>query len=186
MYDPWVTREMTVRDLMVHRSGLGLGAGDLMFVPRTSLTRKETVERLRYIEPATSFRSAYAYDNVLYVVLGQLIEEVTGKTWEEYMASEVLARGGMTDSTSTYEARYATANRAFPHARVSGAIRGDGPNSVLDERDELGRNAMPAGGLAMSANDLAQWLKIQLAPRRAARTAGGCSARTRRARCGPR
>ena len=93
MYDPWVTREMTIRDLMVHRSGLGLGAGDLMFVPRTSLTRRQTVERLRYIKPATSFRSAYAYDNVLYVVLGQLIEEVTGKTWEEYVASEVLRHG---------------------------------------------------------------------------------------------
>ncbi|KRA82651.1 serine hydrolase [Altererythrobacter sp. Root672] len=162
MYDPWVTREITIRDLMVHRSGLGLGAGDLMFVPRTYLSRKETVERLRYIKPATSFRSAYAYDNVLYVVLGQLIEEVTGKTWEEYMASEVLARGGMTDSTATYDARYATANRALPHGRVGDVIRGLGPNSVLDERNELGRNAMPAGGLAMSANDLAQWLKIQL------------------------
>jgi CubicO group peptidase (beta-lactamase class C family) len=92
MYDPWVTREMTIRDLMVHRSGLGLGAGDLMFVPRTTLTPQETVERLRYIKPATSFRSAYAYDNVLYVVLGQLIEEVTGKTWEEYMASDGARR----------------------------------------------------------------------------------------------
>jgi CubicO group peptidase (beta-lactamase class C family) len=162
MYDPWVTREMTVRDLLVHRSGLGLGAGDLLYVPRTSLTRKETVERLRHIEPATSFRSDYAYDNILYIVAGQLIEEVTGKTWEEYMAEDVLEPGGMTSSTSTYEARYATANRAFPHARIGGAIRGEGPNSVLDERDELGRNAMPAGGLAMSANDLAQWLKIQL------------------------
>src|SRR5690606_21546961 len=65
MYDPWVTREMTIRDLLVHRSGLGLGAGDLLFVPRTNRTRRETVERLQYIEPATSFRSAYAYDNVL-------------------------------------------------------------------------------------------------------------------------
>ena len=162
MYDPWVTSEITVRDLLVHRSGLGLGAGDLLYVPRSSLGRKETVERLRHIKPATSFRSAYAYDNILYIVAGQLIEEVTGKTWEEYMATEVLARGGMTDSTTTYEARYATRNRAFPHARVGGAIRGEGPNSVLDERDELGRSAMPAGGLAMSANDLAQWLKIQL------------------------
>jgi len=162
MYDPWVTNEMTVRDLLVHRSGLGLGAGDLMYVPRTSLTRKETVERLRYIKPATSFRSAYAYDNVLYVVAGQLIEEITGRTWEDYVAGEILKRGGMTRSTSTYDARYATENRAYPHARIKGAIRGDGPNVVLNERDELGRNAMPAGGLAMSANDLAQWLHIQL------------------------
>ena len=80
MYDPWVTREMTIRDLLVHRSGLRLGAGDLLFVPRTNLTRAESVRRLRYIKPATSFRSAYAYDNILYMVAGQLIEDVTGET----------------------------------------------------------------------------------------------------------
>lgn len=163
MFDPWVTSEITVRDLLVHRSGLALGAGDLLFVPRSSLTRRETVERLRHIPPATSFRSAYAYDNILYVVAGQLIEEVTGQTWEEYVRSAVLQPGGMLASTTDYDSRYAAPNRAFPHARVNGALRGDGPISVLNERDELGRNAMPAGGLAMSANDLAQWLQIQLA-----------------------
>ena len=68
MYDPWVTREMTVRDLLVHRSGLGLGAGDLLFVPTSNRSRAETVERIRYIKPATSFRSGYAYDNILYMV----------------------------------------------------------------------------------------------------------------------
>ncbi|NIJ21042.1 CubicO group peptidase (beta-lactamase class C family) [Sphingomonas naasensis] len=162
MYDPWVTREMTIRDLLVHHSGLGLGAGDLLFVPRGSLSRKETVERLAYIKPATSFRSGYAYDNILYTVAGQLIEEVSGKTWEEFVTREVLRRGGMGSATATYEARRATADRAFPHARIGGAVRGDGPNSVLDEREELGRAAMPAGGLALSAKDLAQWLKIQL------------------------
>ncbi|MDV3455552.1 serine hydrolase [Sphingomonas sp. HF-S4] len=162
MYDPWVTREITVRDLLVHRSGLGLGAGDLLFVPRGSLSRKETVKRVAHLKPATSFRSNYAYDNILYMVAGQLIEEVSGKTWEEFMAREVLGRGGMKTATATYEARWATRDRAFPHARIGGVVRGDGPNSVLDEREELGRAAMPAGGLALSANDLAQWLKIQL------------------------
>ncbi|UYY56952.1 serine hydrolase [Sphingomonas sp. S2-65] len=162
MYDPWVTREITVRDLLVHHSGLGLGAGDLLFVPRGSLSRKETVKRLAYIKPATSFRSGYAYDNVLYTVAGQLIEEVSGRSWEEFMAQEVLKRGGMRSATATYEARWATRDRAFPHARIGGVLRGDGPNSVLDEREELGRAAAPAGGLALSANDLAQWLKIQL------------------------
>jgi len=162
MYDPWVTREMTIRDLLVHHSGLGLGAGDLLFVPRGSLSRKETVERLAHIRPATSFRSGYAYDNILYTVAGQLIEEVSGKTWEEFVTREVLKRGGMSSATATYEARRATPDRAFPHARIGGAVRGDGPNSVLDEREELGRAGMPAGGLALSAKDLAEWLKIQL------------------------
>ena len=162
MYDAWVTREMTIRDLLVHRSGLGLGAGDLMFVPRTSLSRAESVRRLRFIKPATSFRSGYAYDNVLYMVAGQMIEAMTGQTWEQFTAERVLKPAGMLNSTSDEDKRFATANRAFPHARMSSGLRGSGKQETLDERDELGRNAAPAGGLAISANDFARWLRIQL------------------------
>lgn len=163
MYDPWVTREITIRDLLVHRSGLGLGQGDLMMVPRTRLTRRQTVERVAYLKPKTSFRSAYAYDNILYAVAGQLIEEVTGQTWEDFVREQVLRRGGMRTATTDSPERFATANRSQPHARLSGPLRGLGPQQVLDERDELGRNAAPAGGLAFSANDQAAWLRIQLA-----------------------
>jgi CubicO group peptidase (beta-lactamase class C family) len=162
MYDPWVTREMTIRDLLVHRSGLGLGAGDLLFVPRTNLSRAESVRRLRYIKPATSFRSGFAYDNVLYMVAGQLIEAVTGETWEKFTADHVLKAAGMRHSTSDDQARFATADRAQPHARMNGGLRGIGDQSRLDERDDLGHNASPAGGLAISANDMARWLLIQL------------------------
>jgi CubicO group peptidase (beta-lactamase class C family) len=162
MYDPWVTREMTIRDLLVHRSGLGLGAGDLLFVPRTNLSRAESVRRLRYIKPATSFRSAYAYDNVLYMVAGQLIEDVTGETWEKFTADRVLKAAGMLHSTTDNEGHFASPDRAQPHARMSGGLRGVGDQSVLDERDNLGSNASPAGGLAVSANDMARWLMIQL------------------------
>src|SRR3546814_3852284 len=105
MYDPWVTREITIRDLLVHRSGLGLGQGDLMFVPRTHLTRKQTVERVAYLKPKTSFRSAYAYDNILYAVAGQLIEEVTGQTWEDFIRARVMRPGGMKHATSDSEER---------------------------------------------------------------------------------
>src|SRR6185503_1161317 len=73
MYDPYVTREMTIRDLLTHRSGLGLGAGDLMFWPQTTFTRDEILHRIRYLKPASSFRSRYAYDNVLYMVAGQVV-----------------------------------------------------------------------------------------------------------------
>lgn len=163
MYDPWVTREITIRDLLVHRSGLGLGQGDLLFVPRSSLTRRETVERVAHLEPKTSFRSAYAYDNILYAVAGQLIEEVTGQTWEDFVRERVLRAGGMDDATSESADRFNTPNRSYPHARLSGALRGLGEQQALDERDELGRSAAPAGGLALSAEDMAAWLKIQLA-----------------------
>lgn len=162
MYDPWVTREMTVRDLLVHRSGLGLGAGDLLFVPRSDLSRRETVRRLAFIKPATSFRSGYAYDNVLYTVAGQLIEEVTGQSWERWTAEQLFGRAGMQTATSDQDKRFATANRAFPHARLDGALRGDGTVQRLDERDELGRNSAPAGLAAVSAEDMARWITIQL------------------------
>ncbi|MBV8341476.1 MAG: serine hydrolase [Gammaproteobacteria bacterium] len=163
MYDSWVTRELTIRDLLVHRSGLGLGEGDLLFVPRTSLSRAESVRRLRYLKPATSFRSGFAYDNVLYMVAGQLIEAVTGETWEKFTAEHVLKPAGMLHSTSDEPARFATGNRAYPHARMDGGMRGVGSQERLDEHDELGRNAAPAGGLTVSANDMARWLLIQLA-----------------------
>ncbi|WP_208280097.1 serine hydrolase [Massilia oculi] len=166
MHDPWVTREITIRDLLTHRSGLGYGAGDLLFVPRSKLSRAETVHRVRFLEPATSFRSTYAYSNLMYVVAGQLIEQVSGKTWEEYTREHVLRPAGMTVSTTHNEDNFATANRAYPHARIggmkSGGLRGAGDQVRLDERDDLGRNAAPAGGIASSANDLAHWLHTLL------------------------
>ncbi len=163
MYDPWVTREMTIRDLLVHRSGLGLGEGDLLFVPRSNLSRAEAVKRLRYLKPATSFRYGFAYDNVLYMVAGQLIEAVTGKTWETFTAEQILKPAGMLHSSSDDEVRFDTPDRAQPHARINGPLRGLGDQEVLDERDDLARNAAPAGGLAVSAKDMTRWLMIQLA-----------------------
>ncbi len=162
MYDPYVTREMTIRDLLVHRSGLGEGAGDLLFVPRGSLSRAESVRRLRYIKPATSFRSGYAYDNLLYMVAGQLIEEVTGNTWEMFTRERVLLPAGMSRSTSDDADRFRTADRAHPHARLNGPFQGLGDLELLNEREGLGRNASPAGGVSTSANDMARWLRIQL------------------------
>ena len=162
MYDPWVTREMTVRDLLVHRSGLGLGAGDLLMVPRGSLSRQEVVERLRYIKPATSFRSAYAYDNILYIVAGRLIEVVSGQRWEDYMRDRVFGPAGMLEATADKERQLSIPNRAQPHGRVGGPVRGTGPIKLLDETDRLGQAGAPAGLIAASADDLARWLQIQL------------------------
>jgi CubicO group peptidase (beta-lactamase class C family) len=163
MYDPWVTREMTVRDLLVHRSGLGLGAGDLLLVPRGKLSRAEVVARLRYLKPATSFRSGYAYDNILYIVAGALIEAVSGQGWEEYMRDHVFQPGGFPNATAEMARQLSVPDRAQPHARYGGPVRGVGPVRVLDERDRLGQAGAPAGLMAASANDMARWLQIQLA-----------------------
>ena len=163
MYDHWVTGEMTIRDLLVHRSGLGPGQGDLLFVPRSNLSREEVVHRLRFLKPKTSFRSTYAYDNVLYIVAGLLIEEVTGSTWETFVRENLLQPLNMQETTTEGARRFETVNRALPHARTSGPVRGMGPLTMLDERDELSRSFAPAGGLATSASDMASWLSIQLA-----------------------
>ncbi len=162
MWDPWVTREMTIRDLLVHRSGLGLGQGDLLFLPNSDLSRKETVRRIRYLKPATSFRSGYAYDNILYMAAGQLIEEVSGETWEQYIHSHVFGPLGMKNSTDTDGEFQANPNHARPHSRSGGPIHGLGTQTPLDENATIAQNAAPAGGLAISANDMSRWLLTQL------------------------
>ncbi len=163
MHDPWVTREMTVRDLLVHRSGLGLGAGDLLFIPRSSRSRADIVRALRNLKPATSFRSNYAYDNILYIVAGEVIAAASGQSWESFMRERVFAPAGMASSVSDEKDRFANPNRAQPHARLDPRLRGLGPQQVLPEREGLGQVGAAAGGLSSSANDMARWLQVQLA-----------------------
>ena len=152
--DPYVTRELTVRDLLVHRSGLGLGAGDLLWWPESTYDRKEIARRLRFIPLATSFRSAYAYDNVLYLVAGELIESVSGQSWEDFVATRILAKVGMTGSNVRHSAAAAGGNVATPHARVEGSVRPIRPFSS--------DNTNPAGGINSSAEDMAKWMRVQL------------------------
>ena len=163
MYDPWVTREMTIRDLLVHRSGLGLGQGDLLSIPRTTRSRTDIVHAVRFLKPATSFRSGYAYDNVLYAVAGQLVEAVSGQRWEDFVRDRIFKPAGMTRSTTDERDLFKTDNRVQPHARTDGRIRGMGALSMLDERQGLPQVMAPAGLIASSANDLSHWLAIQLA-----------------------
>ncbi len=155
MWDPYVTRELTVRDLLVHRSGLGLGAGDLLWWPASTYDRKEVARRLRFIPPATSFRSAYAYDNVLYLVAGQVIEAMSGLSWEDFVGRRILARVGMVGSNVRHSAANAGGNVATPHAPVNGVVR---PVKPFDSD-----NTNPAGGINSSADDMARWLTVQLA-----------------------
>ncbi|WP_010410347.1 serine hydrolase [Citromicrobium sp. JLT1363] len=163
MKDAWVTREMTVRDLLVHRSGLGLGAGDLLFVPRSDLTRADVVERLGEIPLETSFRSSYAYDNILYMVAGRLIERVTGQSWERFVTDRILRPAGMTSATVENDARGPDDLVADPHARIDGPIRGTGTMERLDDSLVVAQVAAPAGGIAASASDMAKWIELQLA-----------------------
>jgi len=154
MYDPYVTREITVRDLLVHRSGLGLGAGDLLFWPPTTYSRKEIVRRLRDIKPATSFRSAYAYDNLLYSVAGEVIEAVSGKVWEDFVTERILAKVGMARTNVRHSAAAEGDNVAATHARIDGVLRVVKPST--------NDNTNPAGGINSCADDMARWMLVLL------------------------
>src|SRR5262249_47186945 len=135
--------------------GLGLGAGDLLWWPPSTYDRKEIARRLRYIQPATSFRSAYAYDNVLYLVAGELIEAISGQSWENFVSSRILAKVGMTGSNVRHSAASSkNGNVAAAHAPVDGKVRAIAP---FDSD-----NTNPAGGINSSAEDMARWLRVQL------------------------
>ena len=159
--DPYVTHEMTIADLLSHHSGLGLGAGDLLWL-HSQLDRKEIVRRLRYIKLATSFRSHYAYDNVLYDAAGELIEAVSGEPWERFIAREIFQPLGMTDSRTSITDLAPGDDVARPYGRRDG-------RTVLLSYDTV-TNLAPGGGIVSSVSDLSHWLQVQLD---SGRTAGG-------------
>src|ERR1035437_9861777 len=154
LYDAYVTREMTIRDLLTHRSGLGLGAGDLMFFPPGDLSREEIVKRLRFIKPATSFRSAYAYDNLLYIVAGQLIPAVTGKSWDSFVRDRIFTPLGMTHTFTDVAALTKGKDVATPHNALSGKLEAL-PQEDMD-------TSAPAGAIITCVQDLVKWMTVQL------------------------
>jgi len=154
MYDAYVTAEMTVRDLLTHRSGLGLGAGDLMWWPTTTFSSDEIIHNLRYIKPATSFRSSYAYDNLLYIVAGKIIAAKSGKTWGETMHEWILSPVGMANTTTSLEESAKFANVSAPHSKINGKAVPVKPMPVA--------NAVGAVGINTSAEDIARWMNVLL------------------------
>ncbi len=162
LVDPVITRELTVRDLLVHRSGLSLGAGDLLWWPASTETRAETVAHLRFLPLATSFRSAYAYDNVLYMVAGEVVAAASGMTWEAFVQTRILDRLGMADTrASVGEGLHGDTAAGDAAGHVSGTFATiDGrtvPVAVFD-----GENANPAAGITSTAADMARWMTVQL------------------------
>ncbi len=154
MYDPYVSKEMRIRDLLCHRSGLGLGEGDLMFWPHTTFTRDEVVYRVRFLKPATSFRSHYAYNNLMFVTAGQLVAENTGKTWDEYVREKIFLPLGMNNTNTSTTAFTPSGNWAYPHEKVDGKLQVI-PFENLD-------NAGPAGSINSSVADMSKWVLLQL------------------------
>lgn len=164
MQDPWVTQHMQVRDLLIHNSGLGLGAGDLMLWPEPNhFDRADIIAGLAHLQPVSSFRSGYAYDNLLYVVAGEVAAAAAGKSYSQLVREEILQPLGMSRCQVGAWSPAAIGNVAQPHYRV------DGVNKVgardPDELDDF--PSMAAGGIRCSLHDMLRWMQVLLDPEQA-------------------
>jgi CubicO group peptidase (beta-lactamase class C family) len=155
MHDAYVTHEMTVRDLLTHRSGLGLGAGDLLWWPTTNFSTDEIIEKLRYIRPATSFRSSYAYDNLLYIVAGKIIAAKTGMSWGDAVRARILKPLGMSLTTTSLAENEGNPDVSSAHSKINGKIAAVKSMPVP--------NAVGAVGINTNAEDIAKWMNVLLA-----------------------
>jgi CubicO group peptidase (beta-lactamase class C family) len=154
MHDPWVTREITVRDLVTHRAGLGLGKGDLMWWPPTDFTRAEIVQAVRHLKPAASFRSTYAYNNIMFVVAGEVVARVSGQSWRDFVRERILDPLGMGTTATSAAAQAPDDNVAVPHVHVGGEVK---PIRLMSFE-----NAAGAVGINSSAAEMARWVRMLL------------------------
>jgi CubicO group peptidase (beta-lactamase class C family) len=151
--DPWVTREVTLRDMLCHRSGLPDHAGDLL--EDIGYDRDEIIRRLRYVKLSGAFRASYAYTNFGFTVGALAAARAAGKSWEDLCSDRIYRPLGMSSTSSRYADFTARTNRAFGHVR-----RGD--DWVVGTQRDPDAQA-PAGGVSSSARDTAAWLQLQLA-----------------------
>ncbi|MGK4567622.1 serine hydrolase domain-containing protein [Flavobacterium sp. 3HN19-14] len=124
MYNDYVTNEFTIRDLLTHRSGLGLGAGDLMILPdKADFTANDIIKNLQYLKPVSAFRTKYDYDNLLYIVAGEVIHRVTGQEWAVFIENRIMKPLGMDKSAGTWERLKDTSDVIAPHVPVDGKLK---------------------------------------------------------------
>jgi len=152
MYDPYVTRELTIRDLLTHRSGLG--STDLLWGGPWTYSMPEMIRRLRYVKPASSFRSEWEYQNVVYAIGGTLIERVSGMPWETFVRTRIFAPLGMNETEPLVSAIKGKANVAVPHLERNDTVR------VVPVRSTDA--IAPAGSVWSSVADMSKWMRFIL------------------------
>jgi CubicO group peptidase (beta-lactamase class C family) len=158
MADDYVTTNLTVKDLLVHQSGLLAYSGDLMLFPPSTFTAREILEKVRYLPLVYDFRSTYAYDNILYLVCGEIIKAVSGQDWEDFVRTRIFDKVGMAGSLSRYSEFGSKPNISFAHNRIDGKI------TLVDDylEQNIGDASNPAGGILSNANDISNWMITQL------------------------
>src|SRR5205807_3855040 len=151
LYDPYVTREITIRDLLAHRSGLDRNEV-IWYGSRNS--REDVLRRLRFVKPGSSFRSKFGYQNVMYLAGGQIIPEVTKTSWDEFVQEKIFKPLGMTSSLTSIRPLRASPAVATPHQKIEDKVQ------IIPWRniDNIG----PAGSINSNVHDMAQWLRLQL------------------------
>ncbi|WP_118193962.1 serine hydrolase [Albibacterium indicum] len=155
LYDAYVTREFTIRDLLTHRSGLGLGAGDLMIWPDSnSTTKSELIHNLRYLKPVSSFRSKYDYDNLLYIVAGEIVARASGMDYEDFVVKHFIEPLGMTQTAMSWYRLKDRSNIIDGHAPVNGQLETVGLS--------FSEVANAAGGMYSNIKDMSKWVITQL------------------------
>lgn len=150
--DPAITRDFRVSDLLTHHSGMGLGAGDLMLFSHSTFTRPEVLAALPYMPFTAPFRMDYAYNNLLYVVAGALVERISGTGWEDFVQSRLIDAAGLPACQSTPPVK----------GQVDVAT-GQGGDPVLPDRVALQLPAVaPAGGIWCSVDGISRWVQMYL------------------------
>jgi CubicO group peptidase (beta-lactamase class C family) len=158
MYNDYVTRNFNIQDLLTHRSGLGLGAGDLQKWPSGSdFTIADMLVNFQHFQPVSAFRTRYDYDNILYLVAGELIKRVSGMPWEEFVQSRIMEPLGMDNSFTLPPGMVKSDNLASPHLAENGELRVI-PYYELDPNKINGA----AGGVLSNAEDLCRWMLVHL------------------------
>lgn len=155
MYNDYVTEEFTIRDLLTHRSGLGLGAGDLMVWPDGhDFTPQDIIQNIRHLKPVSDFRTKYDYDNLLYIIAGVVIERVSGETWQNFIQNHFLNPIGMHRSAPSWNLLKDKSNAISPHVPIDGKLK------VIDRYTNPILDA--AGGIYSNVNDMLKWVNVLL------------------------
>lgn len=149
--DPWVTREVTIKDLVTHR--IGLDRADRIW-GGTDFSRDQILERQRHIDRIASFRYQFGYNNHMFLVAGRAIENASGKTWDDFIRERIFQPLGMARASSSTKPLAGMSNVATPHNWIGDSVVAV-PWHNLD-------NMAPAGSINASAREMGEWLRLQL------------------------
>ncbi|WP_299333851.1 serine hydrolase [uncultured Psychroserpens sp.] len=153
LHDPWVTEHFTVRDLVTHRSGLGLGAGDLMFFPEgNNFDTNDIIANVKHLKPESSFRSQFQYNNNMFIIAGEVLKRVSGLSWEDFIETRIMAPVGMSSSKASYNRVSDRSNIIDAHTRADG--------KVIQIPHDWSETANPAGGIMSNVVDMLTWAKF--------------------------